>query len=521
MKTKKLAIFFLLACQFYGHGQGSFQTFYRNIYEYNSLGNFGATILQTHDSGFIMIGLNADTINAGSKDIYLIKTNHFGDTIWTKIYGTTSYDVAYKVIQTSDGGYAFCGVSDGNPILIKMNSSGDTLWTKQYLSTYSHAMAHALQQTSDGGFILAGEVSITFGNVDFMLMKTDLAGNLQWSRMFGGSGLERAYSVFEINSSGYILSGFSESFSFMSDEVYVVRTDLSGNLLWSKIYGGNGNDIPYCMAKVKDGGYVLAGLSTSFNGNNNQDIYVIRIDSSGNLIWSKDYNYGVFDYAYSISQTNDNGFIVSGGTDGAGYYPPYLLKINYSGDTMWSKTIDTNHIAYCAIQTNDNGFAILASKCDTTGCGLSLIKTDNLGNACLQKSIHPNIVANTTIENIPSTSSDTAFFETASMNIVLGARGNISQICPPISGIETLNNSYGIKIFPNPFSAQTIVYSDFLFKNATLIYYNTCGQIVKQIKDVSGQSVILHRENLPNGYYFVRLTQDSKLITTSKLVITE
>ncbi|MHB8260588.1 MAG: T9SS type A sorting domain-containing protein [Bacteroidia bacterium] len=499
----------------HGQSQVSFQKFYRNIYEFNSLGSFGATVIQTNDSGYVIIGLNTDTLNAGSDDIYLIKTNRFGDTLWTKIYGTSSYDAAYRIIQTSDGGFAFCGQSGNNPFLIKTNSFGDTLWTKQYSSTSYSGMAHNLQQTSDGGFILAGEGDAT-GNTDFLLIKTDLVGNLQWAKTFGGSGLERAFSVFQINGTGYILSGFTESFSVMSDEMYVVRTDLNGNLLWSKIYGGSRNDIPYCMQKTNDGGYVLAGESTSFNGGNNQDIYVIKIDSSGNLIWSKDYDYSWYDYSFYISQTNDNGFIVSGGINvGGGNYSPYLLKINPNGDTMWSKTIDTNNIAYCAIQTKDNGFSILTSKTNTSSQGLSLIKTDSLGNACLQNSIHANIIANTTTVSIPSTSSNTANFTTTTMNVKIGSRGNISQICPSLSGIEILYNNNEISIYPNPASNQFFIDANTIDK-LTMVLYDVNGRLVL-IRSISGKSNI-DISSLDEGVYTISIISNEGVIN-KKLVI--
>lgn len=520
--TKILISIFLITFQFLGYAQVSFQRMYRNIKEFNIGGSFGATILQTTDSGYVILGINSDTLNAGLNDIYLIKTNSFGDTLWTKIYGTSQLDYAYKIIQTSDGGFAFCGVSESNTILIKTNDVGDTLWTKKYLSSNYFSMAHSLKQTSDGGFILAGEVCTISPNTDFLLMKTDIAGNLQWAKKYGGIGLERAFSVFEINGSGYILSGFSQSFSPMNDEFYVVRTDLNGNLLWSKIYGGNGTDIPYCMHNTNDGGFIMAGISSSFNGNN-QDIYIMKIDSIGNLIWSKDYDISLYDYANFLSQTNNNGFVVSGGINIGGVnFSPFILKLNSSGNTIWSKTIDTNYIAYCGIQTNDNGYAFLTKRCDPISCGLSLHKTDSLGNACIQNSISPNNISHTTFESVPATISDTSsFFDTSSLNLSIGSRGYISQICSPLSAIQSMNNKYELNIFPNPYSSQTNIQTNISFHNATLTFFNIFGQSVKQINNISGQTITLDRDYLSNGLYVVQLTEDNIMKALFKIVITD
>jgi len=505
MKIKFIGIFFFFICGVYGQAQNTFQKLYGNIAEYNNGGRFGATVLQTSDSGFIMIGINRDTLNYNA---YLIKTNKLGDTLWTKIYG--SINAAFKIIQTSDGGYAFCGQSQQRAILIKTNSFGDTLWTKKYI-TSSYSMLNSLQQTIDGGYILAGSADIAFGNSNVLLIKTDSIGQLLWSKLYGGSGLNEAFSVFEEYGSGYITSGFVPNGNF------IMKTDFGGNIIWLKVYGDNNGGFGkgFCMQKTIDGGYVLCGVS--YPGNN-QDIYVIRIDSLGNLIWSKDYDRSPYDYGFYISQTNDNGFIIAGGTNATqGYYITYLLKTDANGDTLWTRTInDTNSLGYCVHQTFDNGYVILYSKSN----GFFLIKTDSTANACFQNIAHTTVITPTTIVTNPSIPSTTPSINVTSFNSIISSRGTVFTICPPSSVNELPANTLKILIFPNPFSTQTTLQSDKFFKDVTLTAYNSFGQIVKQIKNINGQTITFNRDNLPSGLYFIRLTEENK-IYTDKLVITD
>lgn len=497
------------------YSQSIFQKNYSSFFEYNNGGRWGANVLQTADSGFVLTGLNYDTLNTGADDIYFIKTNQWGDTLWTKIYGTSSDDLSYRSILTSDGGYAFCGQSNQRAILVKTNSVGDTLWTKQY-NTNSYSMANSLRQTIDGGFVLAGFYGLGTFNSAIFLLKTDSGGIIEWSKVFdGGPDLDEANSIFEIPNSGYILSGFTQK--SYQDDIVVVKTDLGGNLVWSKTYGGTGNDIPFCMENTSDGGFVIAGCTSSFNLNN-QDIYISKIDSLGNLIWSKDYNKGGLDETYCIARTKNSGFIVSAGVNTAGKKESLLLKLNVNGDTLWTRVFDTLGIVpYSVSETYDGGYAVLLTRLNALGT-LSLIKTDSTGNSCSHRNSTIIKINNNTIIDSVTLAISTPLIVTTSWRPTINSRGNTFSICSPLAIHESTQNNLIIHVNPNPFETQITFTMNSPIQNATFQLFSVIGKEERNIS-FSGGQLIVDRGVLSEGIYFYKIISQDKAVASGKIIV--
>jgi hypothetical protein len=224
------------------------------------------------------------SFGAGSNDFYLIKTDASGVAVWSRTYGGTGFDNAQAVEQTWDGGYIVAGYTTsygaGNHdlYLIKTNSTGDTLWTRTYGGVWSD-YAYGIQQTTDGGYIIAGATaSFGTGTMDLYLVKTDPNGGPIWTRTFGGMGVnDYGESVQQTTDGGYILAGYTDSFTGTID-VYLIRTDANGDTLWTQIYGGGLSDQGYSVQQTTDGGYIVAGQTMSF-GAGNMDYYLIRLES--------------------------------------------------------------------------------------------------------------------------------------------------------------------------------------------------------------------------------------------------
>ena len=348
-------------------------------------------VQQTSDGGYIIAGITASSSFSETNDVYLVKTDSSGNTLWSKTYGGTNSDYARAVQQTSDGGYIIAGdtfsfgAGSGDVYLIKTDSSGNTLWSKTYGGTNEDS-ARGVQQTSDGGYIVVGTTMSLGGSFyDVYLIKTDSSGNATWTKTFGGAAYDFGYAVRQTSDGGYIIAGSTMSFGAGSYDVYLIKTDASGNTLWTKTYGGTGSDQAYAVQQTSDGGYIVAGLTWS-SGAGSCDVYLVKTDSSGNTLWTKTYGGTGIDQAYAVQQTSDGGYIVAGLTYsfGAGSYDVYLVKTDSSGNTLWLKTYGGtgSDQAFAVQQTSDGGY-IVAGITDSFGAGGSdayLIKTDSNGN---------------------------------------------------------------------------------------------------------------------------------------------
>ena len=337
--------------------------------------DYANSVLQTSDGGFILAG------SRDANDFYLVKTDASGNEIWSNTFG--GY-MANSVQQTSDGEYILAGSRNDNVYLVKTDASGNEIWSKTF-GRSGIEFAYSIQQTSDGEFILAGyTTSSSVGYSDMYLVKTDASGNEIWSQTFGRSGADTAHSVQQTFDGGFILAGTTDTPSNDAD-MYLVKTDASGNEIWSQTFGGSGNEQAFSVQQTSDGGFILAGRTGSF-GAGNLDMYLVKTDASGNQEWSQTFGGSGKDESRSVQQTSDGGFILAGftGSFGAGYFDMYLVKTDASGNEIWSQTFGGSELeqARSVQQTSDGGF-ILAGITESFGAGnydMYLVKTDSQGN---------------------------------------------------------------------------------------------------------------------------------------------
>ena len=380
----KKILLILLCLPMIGFGQGWEKTFGGLASDY------GYSVEQTNDGGYIITGFTASFGN-GDEDVYLIKTDANGIEQWNKTYGGTSIDFGNFVHQTIDGGYIIVGHSEsygnGREIyLIKTDANGIEQWNNTFGLT-GYQMGLCVQQTSDGGFIISGTTALpdVAGPSDALLIKTDGNGTVQWSNTFGGVENEGSYSVQQTTDGGYIITGFTYSFGNGGADVYLLKTDGNGIEQWNKTFGGVNNDFSFCIKQTDDGGYIITGATESF-GNGLRDLYLIKTDGNGIEQWTQTFGGIDFEEGRSILQTSDGGYIILGTTEsfGNGQKDVYLVKTDDNGIEQWNKTYGgtNNEWGFSVDQTNDGGYIITGSTY-TFGNGDSdtyLIKTDGSGN---------------------------------------------------------------------------------------------------------------------------------------------
>ncbi|MCK4732495.1 MAG: hypothetical protein KAT65_08555, partial [Methanophagales archaeon] len=194
------------------------------------------------------------------------------------------------------------------------------VWNRTFGGT-NDDYAHSVQQTSDGGYIIAGSTSsYDAGYTDFWLVKTDSNGNRQWDKTFGKMGCDEAFFVQQTSDGGYIIAGSTSSYGAGSEDFWLVKTYPNGNEQWNKTFGGTDGDVAYCVQQTSDGGYIITGWTRSY-GAGGSDFWLVKTDSNGNRQWDKTFGGIDYDCAHSVQQTSDGGYIIAGSTSSydAGY----------------------------------------------------------------------------------------------------------------------------------------------------------------------------------------------------------
>jgi hypothetical protein len=349
------------------------------------------SVQQTSDGGYILAGFT-ESFGAGSYDVWLIKANANGDRVWDKTFGGSGDDRAQAVQQTSDGGYILAGYTSSfgagssDAWLIKTDANGIEQWDKTFGGTDSEVF-WAVQQTSDGGYILAGGIwsNVTL-NDDAWLLKTDANGNKIWDKTYVAGANNEAYDVHQTSDGGYILAAYTYNWWYYDANAWLIKTDAYGEIVWDKTFGGPGDEDAKSVQQTKDGGYIMAGLTSSF-GAGSRDTWLIKTDTNGIEQWDKTFGGSITDWANAVQQTNDEGYILAGVTEsfGAGYRDAWLIKTDANGDKVWDKTFGGSDLEFAndVQQTSDGGY-ILAGLTYSFGAGNGdavLIKTDAFGNA--------------------------------------------------------------------------------------------------------------------------------------------
>lgn len=313
----------------------------------------GMDIKQTNDGGYIInarvtLAKTPPMNNAAQEDAYILKVSSAGTLQWTKRHAGTSYEEGRGIVQTTDGGYYYAGEtktwSAGGPndfdaFCTKTDAAGNIQWTRNYGDVWNDG-AWTGQQTADGGYMAFGSSSnlATNGYADYYLLKLANNGSVQWSHTFGGSHFDFGYDAVQTSDQGYIMTG--GSFSFGSGYSFLtMKCDVNGTFQWGTVLNEFADEYAYGIAQTNDGGYIATGGYTGF-GLGSTDVLLVKYTSSGSVSWVK--NYGSFQHecGFSVKQTSDGGYAVAGSTNsvGAGGNDLFLMKTDATGTILWTKT---------------------------------------------------------------------------------------------------------------------------------------------------------------------------------------
>jgi len=330
------------------------------------------SLIGTSDGGYAAVGYTEFSYER-TYDAFLTKFDASGNMEWNRTYGGTGSEQARSVVAVSDGGYVIAGSApsldaeypNSDVWLVKTDASGNVEWNKTY-GRRSDEYAHSLVVTPDDGFAIAG--------TKFLLVKTDADGNEEWNQTYSGGRSEQLTSLFVTSDGGYALAGYSyESIGRFRNpyHFWLVKTDEFGNAEWNQTYGQSQYDYAYTLVETSDGGYAIAGETSSLD-DSGQDFWLVKTDEFGNMEWNQTYGRsGVYDGTRLLVETSDGGYALAG--DG------FLVKTDADGNEEWNQTY-----AYdigLLVEYPDSGYVIAGPIYSTTTktYGIWSIKTDEYG----------------------------------------------------------------------------------------------------------------------------------------------
>jgi hypothetical protein len=304
----------------------------------------GNSVRQTADGGYIVVGYT-NSYGAGGEDVYLIRTDPAGDTLWTRTYGGPGSDNGWDVLETADGGFVVVGFTNsfgagGDDIyMIATDAWGDTLWTRTFGGPGGE-LAWAMHRADDGGYVIAGQTnSYGSGDWDVFLVRTDAGGDTVWTRTLGGPGIDRVFATDRTSDGGSVFAGITTSKGPGEIAAYLVRTDSDGFLVWDRTYGDAGRDIGHGVNAVPDGGFLLVGYTNSF-GHGENDIYLVRTDASGDVVWTGEIGGPGDDRAMMATGTPEGGYAIAGySSEPGGYWDATVTRVTSEGEVVWIEKV--------------------------------------------------------------------------------------------------------------------------------------------------------------------------------------
>jgi len=496
------------------------------------------SVVHTRDNSLLIAGYSrsSDGIVTGHHgtseypDFWVVKTDALGTVTWEKSFGGTSYDEANAACETTDGNYIIAGSSrsnDGNVTghhgsadfsdfwIIKLNSEGNLVWQRS-LGGSDEDVANAVAATNDGGCVVAGssnsndgDVSIHHGDAafaDYWVVKLDAEGNIQWQRSLGGTGDDNASSVIQTSDGGYVVAGTSSSTdgdvtgNHGGDDCWIVKLDSTGTILWQKSLGGSANDGASSIVQTRDGGIAIAAYSFSDDGDitghhlstGNSDYWIVKLNATGELQWEYTYGGSKNDEAHAILQTQDGGYAVTGTTesnDGDVVHSHGLSMVNF-----WTIKLDAEGILqWQSVEGRGN-----------VNDARAIVQLND-GSFVIAGSANP-------FGALPPEQSNNFDFWIMKLG---AAPTNISSATTD----ESINGS----VYPNPFSTSAIMTVPQSFNGDNtpvhIVIYDMLGKVVRQMVGTPGSSVNITRDNLIPGTYFYKIFKGRDVAVSGKMVI--
>jgi hypothetical protein len=497
---------------------------------------YGRSAIYTSNQNLALTGYAIK--NATNKDIYFLRLDTCGREKISRTYGGILDDIGNSIIENTNGNIVVAGNTRNfgspgtNAYFMKLSGPSYGTVMGRSIGDTLEDFGEFVQQTSDLGYIVVGSTSSKgAGGSDVMLIKLNALGSLSWSKTYGGLQDDFGYAVRQV-STGYIIAGTTKSFGLGNSDAYVIKTDLNGNITWSRAFGNTGIDAAYDIRQTLDGGFIVGGKTRNSNplGNSQDDVLLLKISSGGVLLWSKSYGGLQDDVGESVLQLYDSSYVIAGYTKsyGKGNWDVYLFKVNKNGVTQWARTYGGGgeDKAYSlAAVPYDAGF-LLCGHTNSFGAGgfdAYLIKTDKQGfSGCNDTS------AISVWSPIDSTKSGAVV--DSGLKALSGAHADTLQtidsvVCsscsPPLAPDKLFDEAISsYSIYPTPASDFLVIKSGADVMPFSVAIYNEWGIcIFHSVADASSNNIRISTINFVPGVYFVKIANSKTCLSEKILVV--
>ncbi len=424
------------------------------------LGEFGGSeegfsLVEAYDkSGYVVAGYSTDYgtgsggFNVASEhDILLTKFDTNGNHLWSRTFGIADYfDIANELIATADG-YVLTGTTAGfgsggnDMIVLKYNLSGNLIWSKT-LGSSGNEGGNYIAMTNDGGYLVVGTTNTyTAGGTDILLAKFSSSGNLLWNKVIGGDHDDSGSGLLVDRNGDIVVAGGTTGFGVSGSDVFVIKLNSTGNLIWSKTYGGSLNERITTVISSGDGGYLVAGGGNSF-GAGGADTHLTKFDNNGNIVWAKTIGSSVDESGAIPVRTRDGNFALGGwtmGGFGAVDDDMFINKIDPAGNILWSKIIGLPGNSYTKdmikgfIQASDGSYVMTGESVNPWMPDMPLVKVGEDGSSCLGQSVNPTVKDITSLLSVKTVTPTVAFqnflITTPNSPVITSPSPSIANIC--------------------------------------------------------------------------------------------
>jgi len=485
LKSKMIFLIILLLVLF-GLAENSLaatDSFIKRLGEYDA-SEEGFSLVEAYDkSGYVVAGYSTGYgtgsggfMTASEHDILLIKFDTNGNHLWSRTFGIAGYlDIANELIATADG-YVLAGTTAGfgaggnDMIVLKYNISGDLIWAKTLGSSGSEGGGF-IALANDGGYLALGSTNTyTVGGTDILLAKFSPSGNLVWNKVIGGGSDDSGGGLWVDSNGDIVINGATASFGVSANDVFVVKLNSTGNLIWAKTYGSPRGEGSSNVISSGDGGYLVAGGGNIFSAEDS-DTHFTKLDNNGNIVWSKTIGSSFNESGAIPVRTRDGNFALGGWTMGglgAVDNDMFINKVDSAGNILWSKIIGlpgnsvTKDMIKGFIQASDGSYVMTGESVNPYMPDVPLVKVGEDGSSCLGQSVSPTIRDITSSISVgtvtPTIASPNFLITTPSNPVITSPLPNITIICQNITCTSFTYSDWGA-CQPNNTQTRTITSS--------------------------------------------------------------